>query len=70
MKAKIVLLLVILFALQITTMLYGDEVRSCTHKQIYPEGFICVGEAESYQPSEKEQLPSIPEIQRENWNLI
>ena len=70
MKVKIIFLFTFLFIIQISVILCGEEVRSCTHKQIYPEGFICVGEAESYQPSEKEELPSIPEIQRENWNLI
>ena len=68
---KIAIFIALLFILQISSILYGEEVRSCTHKQLNPSGgFICVGGAEPYQPPTKEELPAIPEIQRENWNLI
>ena len=69
---KIAIFIALLFTLQISTMLYGDEVRSCTHKQLNPSGgFICVGEAEPYQSASwRKEPPAIPEIQRGSWNLI
>ncbi|MBC8526237.1 MAG: T9SS type A sorting domain-containing protein [Candidatus Cloacimonetes bacterium] len=70
MKTKVTLFVSLLVMLQIPTILIGEEIRSCTHKQIYPDGFICVGEAAPYQPPKPEEIPSIPEIPREEWNLI
>jgi len=69
MKVKIAIFGLLPLILLGPTLLYSDEIRGCTHKQLNPPGgFISVGEASPYEPSIKEE-PS-PEIQIKDWNLI
>ena len=69
MKMKVIGI-VALFLLQCIGLVYGEVERGCTHKLIYPEGFISIGEAEPYQPPIRPEHLIIPEPVKGDWFLM
>ena len=58
-----------LLIIGICTFAFADE-RGCTHKELYPDGFISVGNATPYDPPEKPESQDMPKSSKDNWELI